>query len=105
MDGRTTAPLSEATLSDAITVFEYFRHQHNRMMRDVGAGGFGLPTDPQARLRQRIERTLTAAGPDGLSRTELHRRLGNSAKADESEFVLDALHEDGTAAMTTIPTG
>ena len=102
--GGVTA-LTEATISDAITLFEFFRGEHNRMLAAIGAGLGGRGTSPAARLRTRVLGFLTDAGEDGLARTAIHTKLKGNTTADDLTFVLSGLEDEGLAIKTMVATG
>lgn len=97
--------LSEATISDAITLFEFFRGEHNRMLAAIGAGLGGRGTSPAVRLRTRVLGFLTDAGEDGLARTAIHTKLRGNTTADDLTFVLSGLEDEGLATKTMVATG
>jgi hypothetical protein len=97
--------VDEATMGDAITLFEFYRGEHNRMMAAIGAGLGGRATDAAARLRSRTLRYLDEAGLDGLTRTDLFAKFRGNVKADELTFVLRQLEDDGLASLEVTATG
>lgn len=98
-------PLSEATASDAITLFEFYRGEHNRMLAAIGAGLGGRPTDAAARLKSRVLGYLAEAGPEGLARTVLHARLRGNVRAEDLTFVLRELEGEGLTTVEVEATG
>ncbi len=98
-------PVSEATIADAITLFEFYRNEHNRMMIAIGAGLGGRSTNAEQRLRSRVLGFLTDAGPDGLARTDIHNALRGNTSAEDITYILEGLADDGLATKTIILTG
>lgn len=98
-------PVSEATIADAITLFEFYRNEHNRMMIAIGAGLGGQSTNAEERLRSRVLGFLTDAGPDGLARTDIHNALRGNTSAEDITYILEGLADEGLATKTIIPTG
>lgn len=96
--------LSREAMEDAIALAEYHRAHALRVLAHfsaVGSGGFaGLP--------QRVLRHLERAAERGdplVTRTTLHRALGNSVRADDLTGALAELERAGVVAGQRIETG
>jgi hypothetical protein len=93
-------PVSRERLADAIELGEYFRQHANRVLAHFdGSGAPGA-----AALVARVERALARGGDEWVSKTDLHRRLGNSVEAAALDGALAALLTAGRAERRTVPT-
>jgi len=94
-------PLTVETMSDAITLIEYFRSHLVRILPRFDAIG----STKGAALGTRILRVLGRADGEWVARRELRRGLGNSVPAEDIATVLDLLEQEGTVETRTVETG
>ncbi len=86
-------------VEDGIALAEYFRAHAHRALRHFGAS----PAPCFAGLSGRVLRLLERRA-DWVTRTELHRALGNGVKAAELDDALAALESGGRAKRGTVRT-
>lgn len=89
------------TVHAAIEIIEYFRDHLANIAPRLGATG----STRSAGLSVRVLRNLDKHHGEWVSRSDLHRGLGNSVSADELIAALNHLVEVGSAELRTVPTG
>ncbi|MDP9359288.1 MAG: YfjI family protein [Chloroflexota bacterium] len=91
--------VSRERVEDGIALAEYFRAHAHRALRHFGAS----PAPCFAGLSGRVLRILERR-EGWVTRTELHRALGNGVKAAELDDALTALESGGRAKRGTVQT-
>jgi hypothetical protein len=88
--------VGQETLQGAIKIADYFL-AHARYILDLAVRTRQTREAPKS-LYDRVNEIILAA-PEGISRSDIHKKLGNNVKREELDSVLQALSNDGVACQ------